>query len=371
MTRVFDRTGATSTDELRRRLSSEADRRGNADGTADTTELHALATELQHRGTDRFDADAALRLSQAQDLAAGGPGRAHTLDPALMRAPEPLRRLALEVDALWGNADGQVSVDELERVAATYLGALPFFSAQAETLVELARYLGTAGRTQDVVAPSVVALRSALSRLDGSEVGAARPFAELFSEALAQGDIPGSPDYLRDAAMHSPRWHRLSILEHTAMAVDAATHLSRAAGVDWKEAGAAMLLHDVGKLLDRFPKRHGGFNYFDHEEAGARWLQQRGLPEDLRFQVEHHLEIHRRSVDELIELCGGDRGRIARLLVVACADSVAKGDTPDQLGNYAEMVPKLRALARFAGIDGQALLDEVDRLRAAHFPASP
>lgn len=366
MTRIRDgRPPITAPDDTRRRLLAEADRRGNADGRVEPGELGRLVGELERRGADRFDAGAEARLQQARTLAADGTLSASTLEPELQRAPEPVRRLALEVDALWGNADGRVSIDELDRVAAFYLAALPFFGAQAATLLELASALGAARPAADPVAPSVLALRAAVQRLDSDACVAAQPFASLFEQALAEGDVPGAPGYLRDPLLHSPRWHRLSVLEHTAAAVDAARQLAATVGVDWREAGATMLLHDVGKLLDRVAKPSEGFNYFDHEALGAAWLAERGLPEELRFQIASHLEIHRRSADELIALCAGDRGRVARLVIVACADSVAKGDTPEQVANFEQAVPKLRALARHAGLDDARLLAEVARLRAA------
>jgi len=374
LTRIRDRSSSTTgIQPEERRLAVAADRAGNADGEATPGELKELSRTLEDRPKERFDRKADDRRDHARRLAIDSDSSpVTTLDPSLRAMPEAVRRLALEIDGLWGDADGSVSPAELDRVAGYYLAALPFFTGQAQRLLELAQLLGLGGADAPAIAPSVHALRAQLARVDADAVTAARPFGELFSEAVAAADIPGAPGLLRDALQHSPRWHRLSILEHSAVAVDAVQALAERVGVEWQEAGATMLLHDVGKVLQRhWKRRQKRFVYWDHDRVGARWLKQQRVPEEVLFQVRHHLDIHKMNVDEVIQAASYKPARVARMLLVIMADHVAKGDTDDQLQSMADKRDKVMALAQFAGIDGDALFDEADRLRARWFPPGP
>ncbi len=370
MTRIHG-MGPADPGALERRLLAAADRAGNADGLVGKAELARLVKQLESRPPASFDRDAEKRLEVARRLLSEAPAQPlSTLEPALRSMPEAVRRLALEIDALWGDADGQVQVEELDRVARYYLAVLPYFSAKAEDLLALASLLKLGSGADQASASGVVALRAAVAKLDSDQASSARPFGELFGEALQAAEIPGAPGLLREALQHSPRWHRLSILEHTAAATEAAHALAEAAGVDWQEAGATLLLHDVGKLLSRHAKeRHGElrFYYWDHEEVGARWLKQRQVPAELLFQIQNHLEIHRREAAEIIDLAGGDPARVARMLVVAAADSLGKGDTSHYLESWAKLQPRFLELAAFAGLDGPAMLAETERLRTVRF----
>lgn len=363
MTRIAHSTNAPL---LERRLLAEADRRGDANGVVTRQELEQVVQALDAHPA--YDVDAGRRQSQAHALLARDTDKiSATLDPELQKLPQPLRRLALEMDALWGNADGKISVAEFDRVVEYTLAAIPFFTDQAEHLLELARYLGF-DRTDSGASASVLQLQVALSRVDRQEVESAKPFRALFDEALKQSEQPGAPEYLRDVLFHSPRWHSFSILEHTTKAVQAGRDLATTIGMDWKEAGATMFLHDVGKILDRGFKHTDeqgvpNFHYFDHEGAGAQWLEQRGLSPDIAFHVRNHAELRNRTAPELIELAGHSPQRMAQMLLVYVADQVAKGDTPDQLASFDQQRPKILELAEYAGIDGQTLLQRADTLR--------
>ena len=358
-----------------RRLRAAADLRGNADGVASADEVQALADDLAARPRADFDADASDRQSTAQSLATGAPAKGYaTLDPKLRGLPEPMRRLALEIDALWGNADGEITVDKIDRVAAHYLAALPFFSHEASQLLDLARHLGF-GVAEDPtdgapIAPNVAALRAATAKLDPAEVAAGKPFRALLDQALVAADIPGAPELLRDRLRHSPEWHDLSILEHTTMAVRTADELARTVGLQWPKMGAVMLLHDVGKILGRVPRPDRGeheFSYWDHEANGAAWLEARGVDQEIEFQVKNHMAVRPNDAEEILELTAGDKDRLARLLVVFCADDVAKGLPEKQVATFLAQEAKIVALGKLAGIDGQALFDRACAIREAWF----
>jgi putative nucleotidyltransferase with HDIG domain len=355
-----------------RRLSAAADLAGDADGIASPDELSKLAGGLEAATPAGFDGDHMERAERAAALAQTVPAAGlETLDPVLRRLPAPVRRLSLQIDALWGNADGELTLEEIDRVAGHYLRAVAFFADDAQQLLSLA---GALGIDLDAVAPAeaenVLALRAATQRLDRDEVGAARPFRELFREAVRESDIPGSPDLLRDASLHSPTWHHLSILEHSTMAVRAISQLRDAMGLDWPEAPAVMLLHDVGKILDRVPRPDRGedhYSYWDHEAVGAEWLKTRGVDEDIVFHVRHHMVVRPESADHIRALAGGDKDRLARMLVVFCADDVAKGLLEPQMESFEENRSKILELARDAGIDGEELIAQTWALKRDWF----
>jgi putative nucleotidyltransferase with HDIG domain len=366
MTRV---SGPTNKN-VQQRLIAEADQRGNADGVADPCELKDLAHAMEANVAPAFDDTYVQRLEAVRELSANPLGLP-ALDGALRKLPESLRRLALELDALWGNADGKVSVNEVDRVARYYLAALPFFTKNAADLLELARYLRLDGPVPDRPPLGVLQLRTALATVDSARVGMNQPFRTLFDEAVRVSESPGAPELLRDAAMHSPRWHKLGILEHSSVAVRAGIDLSRAVQLDWRDAGATMLLHDIGKMLEREVEHQAGvraFAFTDHESMGAQWLKARGVSDELAFQVQHHRDLRALTVEQMIELSGGNNERLARMVVVYVADQVAKGDTPDQMASFTRETPKILALAEHAGIDGQALLLTAHNLWEELFP---
>lgn len=355
-----------------RRLAAEADLKGNADGVAEGAELSSVVAELAAKGAAGFDLEAGKRLQTARRLAnSASTTPIATLDSRLQRAPEAVRRLALEIDTRWGNADGSTSLEEINRVATYYLAALPFFGGDAGTLLELSSYLGFDKNIGSSLMPrtsSLFDLRCSLRTLSDEEVQCGRPFRELFDEAVAAGERPGDPELLRDLLLHSPRWHQLSILEHTAVAVDVARALSEAAGLDWRDSGGTMLLHDVGKVLDRSVDPTSKEHHFtDHDENGARWLEERGISGEIAFQIRHHGAMREKSVAGLTELAGGDRDRLARMVVVYLADQTAKGRTPEQLRSLAKQMPKLRQLGEKAGLDMPALEKAMARLRVKWF----
>lgn len=352
-----------------RRLLAAADLAGDADGRVTRDELEgiqAAASKSVVRGEgvepedplSRAQADAYERAMSVTER-----GSLATLSEPLARLPAPLRRLALEVDALWGDADGQVTTEELDRIARYTLAALPFFTKEAAAIVELAEYLGFDEGPR--VAEGVLALRVALAEVDRDEVARGSAFKALFDEALAAGEVAGLPEMLRDAATHSPRWHSLGILEHTAVAVAAARSLSRSLDMDWRAAGATLLLHDVGKILERHAAERG-FHYGGHEELGARWLEERGLPDDVAFHVRHHADLRGKSVEEMVALFESDE-RLQQAIVVYVADQIAKGVTPDQLASFDEQAPKIATLCARSGLDPAALFRERRALLVEHF----
>jgi len=360
---------------IQNRLAAAADLKGNADGIASQQELEVLAAEAAEHSAAVYDLKANQRNEHLQGILGKSESSSiETLEPALQALPPSVQRLALEVDALWGNADGKISVQEIDRVAQYYLSALPFFVDKAETLVELAQHLNmgdelnpNGGKT----APSVLSLQAALAKLDNSEVAAAQPFRKLFDEAMEQADVAGAPELLREAANHNPKWHRLSVLEHTGKAVEAVRELSQTVGMDWKDGGATMLLHDVGKILDRQVRMDDtteiSFSFWDHEEDGARWLQERGVNDEIVFQIKNHSVLRKHTPEELIELAGNDPQRLGQMLVVYVSDQLAKGDTPSQLASLDKQRDKIIELSRFAGIDGEQLLQRADQLRTKWF----
>ncbi len=351
---------------LDRRLLAGADQQGNADGIASKQELQELAETLE--ATPSFDVDVDTRRQRTQELLGASSETFATLSPELRAMPAPLRRLALEIDSLWGDADGEISVAEFDRVVEYTLAALPFFTEEAEGLLELAEYLGfdCAGSTG---AAPVHKLQMALAHVDEKEVEEARPFRQLFDEALAEGELPGAPEYLRDSLKHSPRWHSFSILEHTNHAVQAVRDLSQTVGIHWENAGATMLLHDVGKILERHSKNPDGqgnpmFHYFDHERVGEEWLSERGLSPDIAFHIRNHMVLRQKSVDEILDIADHDPKLLSEMIVVFMADHVAKGNKKDLMKSFEELRPTILTLSQHAGIDGQALLHRAAELRA-------
>jgi hypothetical protein len=134
-----------------------------------------------------------------------------------------------------------------------------------------------------------------------------------------------------------------------------------------------MLLHDVGKILERGAVESTGgggrYHFWGHEEAGADWLKGRGLPDDLVFQIRHHADLRKLDEEGAVALYG-DGEDLRRALVVYVADQVAKGDTKDQLASFAQEEPKLRALAQRCGLCMDALLEGRARLLSRWFPPS-
>lgn len=296
---------------------------------------------------------------------AGAAGAVDTLAPELQGLPEPLKKLCVELDGLWGNADGKVSVDELDRVARYTLQALPFFTEEAAAIVQLAEALGYAGSDE------VGKLKSGLAQLDPGTRQEQAAYRQALDEAIAQSDQRG-PDLIRDIAKHQPRWHRLSILEHTAAAVAAVAAFSDQAGLDWPGAGAIMLLHDIGKILERptFFDEGGNqrWHFGGHEDVGAKWLEQRGFDGDLVFHVRHHGDIRGKSVEEILDLCQGDTRRMQEFVVVALADTLAKGDTPDLRQSFSDVLaPKLEDLCKRSGLDAEAMFGRYYELRGEWF----
>lgn len=373
-------SGSPVLTQMERKVLVAADRAGDADGITSQQEMAAMAETLESQVLPTFD----LQATERKQAAAGLLGKVdeagiETLAPELRALPTQLQRLALEVDSLWGNTDGELSVEEVDRVAKYYLSALPFFMEDASMLMELATHLGWAealpseGET-GAKASSVVALQIALSKVDQAELEEAaslKPFRALFDEAIKDAEVPGAPELLRDAATHSPRWHRLSILEHTASTVRAAHALSEAVDRDWKDVGATMLLHDVGKILERKVRdepSHSAFHFYDHEAIGARWLEERGIPDEMKFQIHNHCVLRKKSVDEMVALSGGDPQRLGNMVMVYVSDQLGKGDTPDQLESFDQQRDKIKTLAKMAGIDGERLLATADQLRNEWYP---
>jgi len=285
-----------------------------------------------------------------------------SLDPSLRKLPDSLRRLALEIDALWGNADGKITTVEIDRMAHLYMAAMPFFYKDARLLLKMARQLNL-----DMDA-SLEAMRATMPEVTKADLVAAKPFRALFYDAVAQAELPGAPELIRDAKQHSPQWHQLSILEHTAAAVHAAKQLKKVAGPAGDGCEATLLLHDVGKILRRDVEsadpKSPRFSFWGHTGWGADWLEKRQLPPRMVELIRNHdLIRHVKSAEELIDRLGGDRDTVGALVLVYLADQAAKGGTPDQLASLAKEQPKLVALARYAGMEPDALFAAVDEAR--------
>lgn len=351
------------------RLHADADRLGDADGVATAGELAAVAAQIR-ADAPHFDRTARARADHAQALGQAAVQAPVTTLPASLRSlPEATRRLALEIDALWGNADGQITPDEVDRVARFTLATLPMFGGEASALLAIADQLGFVDNVPPAAQPHVLALRTAVLSQDAETVAKNRPYRALFDEAMAIADRPGAPELLRTAGQHNPNWHSLSILEHTAAAADAIATLCAKTGLDWPEAPGVMLLHDVGKILDRQARPEDAsrdWSFWDHEHAGAAWLDGRGVDERTRFHVAHHADLRSMNRYALQGLAGGP-ARLAEMLVVYVADQVAKGDRPAQIQSFKDQAPKIRALCDKAGIDADALFAAADDVRARWF----
>lgn len=346
-----------------RRLAAHADLRADGDGIATKKEIaaqtQAVTKPTKGSETNSIHPVEVRKSDLHQVLGKIDDVGIETLDPAIRALPAPIRKLALEVDGLWGTPDGKITVDEIDRVAKYYLAALPFFTKEAGALLELAQHLGFADDAKSApAAKNVLSLRMAMAKVDKGEVARGENFRALLDEAISASDVPGVPGLLRDAALHQPKWHRLSILEHTAVAVTAVKDLATSVGLDWKDAGAIMLLHDIGKVLERNvvsePDGKDRYAFWGHEGIGAQWLAAKGLDENLVFHVNHHADLRSKSVDEMIALCG-TKERLREAIVVYVADQTAKGDTEAQLASFAKEWPKIVTLCEHAGIDATKL----------------
>ncbi len=288
--------------------------------------------------------------------------------------PKPLQRLANELDALWGDGDGQLSVAEVDRVAKYVLAALPFFTSEAGAILELADALGF---TKDPGANATLSsIRKGLDALDQQEVTDGKPYRAFLDAAIAEADRRGSPANIRDAAAHNPTYHRLSILEHTAASVLAIRTFAQVAGVDWTQAGAVMLLHDVGKILRRnksawTSRLSGGqekdWNFSGHEHLGADWLRARGVDANFEWHVRHHGDLRQMSRAELDTLLRAPKRTLQEFFLVSLADLLAKGNSPALVASAAQTKPRFAALAKAADLDFHALWSAYEDARTQWF----
>jgi hypothetical protein len=315
-------------------------------------DLEALVHQLEEHNP--WDDDRAARLEKARALLEAPPPALRTVAPQLDALPAPLRRLALEIDALWGNADGKISLQEFQRVSGYYLAAGSMFTDRIVELIELGEHLGLADAVRD--------LRAQLAQLE-APTETMKQARELFDLAVAEGELPGRPQALRSADLHSPRYHQLSILEHSVNAVHAMKELCELAGRDWKDPAAVMLLHDVGKVL-AFNSHWGAKTFHEHDRVASTWLEHQGAAESIIYAVRHHEEMRTLNVAALEAKLGGDRDRLALMTLIYLADASAKGQTPDQLASFESELPKVRELCQRARLDAQALIARVGELQA-------
>lgn len=301
-----------------------------------------------------------------------------TLAPvSIAKIPKPLQALANELDALWGDRDGKVSVAEVDRVAKYVLAALPFFTSEASAILELADALGF---TKDPQANETFSsIRKGLDSLDHQEIAQGKPYRQFLDAAIAEADKQGGPDCIRDAAAHNLTYHRLSILEHTAAAVLAIRTFAQTAGVDWTDAGAIMLLHDVGKLLQRnqpawaarLPPGEKNWNFSGHEHLGADWLKARGVDANFEWHVRHHGDLRQMAPRELGKLLKGPQRTLQEFFLVSLADLLAKGDSPALVASAERSKPRFRKLATAAGLDFEMLWSAYEDARTQWFQTPP
>ena len=83
------------------------------------------------------------------------------------------------------------------------------------------------------------------------------------------------------------------------------------------------LLHDVGKLIQRADDQP---TRMTHQEFGAKWLREKGIPESIASVVERHHLL--KKVDPRYEAL--DAGVSRRTLVVAQADWLSAAERPDK-----------------------------------------
>ena len=343
--------------------------RGNQDGVATKAEVKALKAE-HTEGRWSLEAEKRAVADGFSELAgATAAGDVQTLAPEMQKLPAALRSLALELDHLWGNSDGHVSAAELDKVARFTLAALPFFTPEASEILALADQLGYT--TEKAPVANVLNLRLALSNIPKDDASGNARFRELLDEAITEGETVGVPELLRDATRHAPRYHSLSVLEHSAYAVKSISALSEVAGLGFPAGAATMLLHDVGKIIDRTLWTHDdgsldGYSFKQHEAEGAAWLKARGLDPAMIFHVTHHGVYRTMSADEIRTLCP-DKETLAQAMIVYLADSLAKGNEPALVESFALERPKITELLIDAGLDADVLLSTYEHFRESWY----
>ncbi len=382
-------------------VAQVADLHGNRDGLTSSSELRTFADSLKlHRNY----AGDGLEFRQVQRAIAalGHPRSPTSTDTArnpgsqgIAGLSPRLREIAMNIDTVWGNADGRVHQAEISKVAAYYLPALAYFTDEAAQLIELAQALSLSD------APIVGTLHRELNGLKDCPSRNLLHARALLDEAIAEADLPGAPSLLRDVRYHSPQWHGLGVLQHITTSVAAVEALADTladtiagtladtiadttadtkaplssgevlAGPNAKQRlSSTMLLHDIGKVLGRRGVSSAAarsYRFTDHEHEGADWLRQRNLDPDILWLVENHMIIRPNSAQSVIASCGNDASRVGELVMVYVADQVAKGNTPDQLKSFEQQTPKLRELCKFAGLDAGKLLERAGQLRLELF----
>ncbi len=363
----------TDVAHVARRLAQAADLQGNRDGVASPSEIKGLRVpdNLQDWTLDGEN-DAGRAAYQALQGTAEAT-TVRTLAPALVALPPALRGLALELDAVWGDSDGHLSAAEIDKVARFTLAALPFFVPDAEAIIELAGALGYGGEGDGAPLANVLNLRLALAQVPAGTAEKNAPFRALLDEAIQQSDAVGMPELLRNAARHNPRYHSLSVLEHTAYAVKAIDALNTAAGTSFDAGPAIMLLHDVGKIIDRQLWTHDdgsllGYSFKGHEAAGAAWLEARGFDADMLLHVRFHGDYRTMDADEIRGLCT-DEQTLGEAMLVLLADSLAKGNQPATVESIDAELPKIATLLEEAGLDSELVIDAFKEFRASWFTA--
>ena len=220
-------------------------------------------------------------------------GRTSAPTHSVAHLPPDLKAFALQVEAHWGDGHGEISTQALRRFAQLTCNAIAFFVDDATQLLALTDALGQA--QSPPLKAALVDVKAKLAALTPAERERAKPFRVHFDAAVSIADAKGPTALIRDAAHHHPRYHQHSIVEHTTLAVAAVNALASSAGIEWKDAGAVMLLHDVGKMIASNTWSLPGYarpgeknwNFTNHEAIGADWLK--STPESKRDECSKHM----------------------------------------------------------------------------------
>ncbi len=152
-------------------------------------------------------------------------------------------------------------------------------------------------------------------------------------------------DKLKD---HEPKWHQFGIKRHTLEVLKVADYLYKKTKIDVRRAA---IWHDIGKYVVR-KKKDGQYSFKGHEKASVEILKKYQIPltEEEFFIIEHHGDIIKKSISRIKKICK-DKNLLAKLVILAVADKIGKGETPLQNYQRKLLMGKYVKLAELAGLD--------------------
>ena len=150
---------------------------------------------------------------------------------------------------------------------------------------------------------------------------------------------------------HEPNWHQFSLIGHTIQSVEFAFYLQVLTGIDvTREA----LLHDVGKLKQFGDAMRNGrsVSFIGHEQVSARIVREIGMGREFQLLVRHHDVSYRHRPDRVLgHVCSGNKQLLTKLLILATADTVAKGWTEAQRQQRPEVAAKFQQVCKHAELE--------------------